>query len=291
MISSAVMRKSFIPYQRRPNAFGVRLHLVDESLIAASIFFLLRIVIVESRWSVILACSRLHRTVALSLLLLRFRFGLTFAVWLVVITLSIVACCHEQHLHPFWLPCALPLEASPFCSCLPPLMNSLQGNNFVGFASIATIIHCHLISQVGSVEHTLSEQVNVADGGALPVPVQVRHPDVLSSIDDRFVVGTQRESLLESFARCERPRRRWCSAERAVSASASNSSSSPQAECEERAKLLHQHVVNVAGHGIPNGQSQTRESRSNDGFQMMRHERREIFSEKRAKTSVEWVAS
>ncbi|MEC8159593.1 MAG: hypothetical protein VX111_00535 [Planctomycetota bacterium] len=140
-----------------------------------------------------------------------------------------------------------------------------KGNNFVeSFASIATIIHRHLISgQVGSVKHTLSEQVNVVDGVCFAVgnvSKHVTHDVLLHPLTTGFVVGTQAGELRLNHSLDANVLDDVDVVLNEASISASGVQfflpALKRSVKSVRNFVRHQHVVNVAGHGIPNGQSQ-----------------------------------
>ena len=281
---------------------------VDESF-HRSVHFLCcfgSLVVGVSIGSVILSiASRLHRTitfgfaVCLSVLAL----VLTFAVCVsVVITLSIA----------FGLLVTMSAFATLLTFALCVTIGSIATVHFLlrqfskkffckvnnlskSFASIATIIHRHLISgQVGSVEHTLSEQVNVVDGVCFTISnilENVSHDVRLHPLTTGFVVGTQAGELrlnqsldANVFDDVD-----------VVLNEASVGSCGFQfflpafkRSVEGMRNFVgHQHVVNVAGHGIPNGQSQNtgvEVERCGFGRCVVNHD--EIFSGEKASKNV-----
>ena len=140
-----------------------------------------------------------------------------------------------------------------------------KGNDLVeSLASIATIIHRHLISgQVGSVEHTLSEQVNVVDGVCFAVgnvSKHVTHDVVFHPLTTGFVVRTQAGELRLNHSLDAN----ILDDVDVVLNEASVSASGVQfflpafkRSVEGMRNFVgHEHVIDMAGHGIPNGQSQ-----------------------------------
>ena len=257
--------------------FVIACVLVDETL-HRSVHFLCcfgSLIVGVSVGSVILSVSsRLHRTitfgfaVCLSVLAL----VLTFAVCVsVVITLSIAfGLLVTGSAFTTFLAFALCFTIGSIATVFFLLRQFsdkffCKGNDLVeSLASIATIIHRHLISgQVGSVEHTLSEQVNVVDGVCFAVgnvSKHVTHDVVFHPLTTGFVVRTQAGELRlnHSLDANVLDDVDVVLNEASVSASGVQFFLPAFKRSVEgmRNFVGHEHVIDMAGHGIPNGQSQ-----------------------------------